>query len=111
MVASTAATEAVHLRCLAEELGIGDTAPTDLYMDNREAIDVAYNPEHHERTKHIARRHFYIRECVENHRLRVPFVNSHDNLADFFTKPLNAKNFFRLRDIIMNVQHDLPSAP
>ena len=22
-----------------------------------------------------------------------------------------AKNFFRLRDIIMNVQHDLPSAP
>ena len=46
-----------------------------------------------------------IRECVENHRLRVPFVNSHDNLADFFTKPLNAKNFFRLRDIIMNITH------
>ena len=39
------------------------------------------------------------------------FVNSHDNLADFFTKPLNAKNFFRLRDIIMNVQHDPPTAP
>ena len=44
-------------------------------------------------------------------RVRVPFVNSHDNLADFFTKPLNAKNFFRLRDIIMNVQHDAPSVP
>ena len=28
-----------------------------------------------------------------------------------FTKPLNEKNFFRLRDIIMNVQHDPPSVP
>ena len=55
---------------------------------------------------HIDRRHFYIRECVENLRLRVPFVNSHDNLADFFTKPLNAKTFFRLRNIIMNIPHD-----
>ena len=78
---------------------------------SKAAGDLAYNPEHHPKTKHIDRRHFYIRECVENHRLRVPFVNSHDNLADFFTKPLNAKNFFRLRDIIMNVQHDPPTAP
>ena len=87
----------------------GKDSPIDLRLDNKAAGDLAYNPEHHPKTKHIDRRHFYIRECVENHRLRVPFVNSHDNLADFFTKPLNAKNFFRLRDIIMNVQHDLPS--
>ena len=50
-------------------------------------------------------RHFYVRECVEDLKIRVPFVASHDNLADFFTKPLNAKNFFRLRDIIMNITH------
>ena len=80
-------------------------------LDNKAAGDLAYNPEHHPKTRHIDRRHFCIRECVENHRLRVPFVNSHDNLADFFTKPLNEKNFFRLRDIIMNVQHDPPSVP
>ena len=47
-----------------------------------------------------------MRECVEEHKLRVPFVASHDNLADFFTKPLNAKTFFRLRNIIMNISHD-----
>ena len=28
---------------------------------------------------------------ASRHKLRVPFVASHDNLADFFTKPLNAK--------------------
>ena len=33
---------------------------------NKSAIDLAYNPEHHLKTKHIERRHHFIRECVEN---------------------------------------------
>ena len=33
----------------------------------------------------------------------VPYVESSDNLADFLTKPLEGKTFFRLRDRIMNV--------
>ena len=72
-------------------------------MDNSGAIDLSYNPEHHARTKHIDRKHYFIRECVEDGRLRVPFVSTVDNMADFFTKPLPAKSFFRMRDIIMNV--------
>ena len=39
--------EAVHLQNLASELGIASDAPIDLSCDNRSAIDVAYNPEHH----------------------------------------------------------------
>ena len=54
-------------------------------------------------TQHIKRRHFFIREKVEDHEICVPFVRSADNMADFFTKPLPAKAFFRLRDAIMNV--------
>ena len=73
-------------------------------MDNQGARDLAYNPEHHERTKHIERRHFFIRECVEDGKLTVPFVRTDDNLADFLTKPLPASRFFALRDRIMNVQ-------
>ena len=36
--------------------------------------------------KHIARRHFFVRECVENFQIEVPYVNTMDNLADFLTK-------------------------
>ena len=72
-------------------------------MDNQAAVALSYNPEFHSRTKHIDRRHFYVRECVENMQLRVPFVKTVDNLADFFTKPLTSKNFYRMRDILMNV--------
>ena len=83
-------------------LGFDMSEPPPLKMDNKSAIDLAYNPEHHARTKHIDRRHYFIRECVENGRLRVPFVAAADNIADFFTKPLMGKDFFRLRDKVMN---------
>eukprot|EP00965_Chrysotila_dentata_P117991 3900433-Pleurochrysis_carterae.AAC.1 len=71
-------------------------------MDNKSAIDLAYNPEHHQRTKHIDRRHFFVREKVEAHDITVPFVKSADNMADFFTKPLPPRVFFPLRNLIMN---------
>ncbi len=64
---------------------------------------VCSDTELHSRTKHIDRRHFFIRECVENMQLRVPYVKSIDNLADFFTKPLAKNDYFRMRDVLMNV--------
>ena len=104
MAASEAAKEATYLRNFLDELGFGDDKPTSLGMDNMAGRDLAYNPQHHPRTKHIERRHFFIREKVEDHTLVVPFVRTADNLADFFTKPLCAKTFFPMRDTIMNVQ-------
>ena len=40
---------------------------------------------------------------MENTQIIVPYVNTADNLADFFTKPLEGKLFFDMRDRIMNV--------
>ena len=40
---------------------------------------------------------------VEQMRIEVPYVNTVDNEADFFTKPLCSKTFHALRDVIMNV--------
>ena len=68
------------------ELGLGEDAPVEMGMDNQAAIAISYNPELHSRTKHIDRRHFFVRECVENMQIRVPYVNTVDNLADFFTR-------------------------
>ena len=84
------AKEAVAEGDFAAELGAHDGSPLELFVDNKAAIDLAYNPEHHQKTKHIARRHFYVRELVEDLKLTVPFVASADNLADFFTKALPA---------------------
>ena len=83
------------------ELGLWDDQPVSVAVDNTAARNLAYNPEHHERTKHIDRRHFYIRELVEEGRITVPFVRSADNLADFFTKPLAPAPFVAFRDRVM----------
>ena len=104
MAASEAAKEAVHLDRMAKDLGLSNDEPLDLFVDNQSAIAIAYNPELHQRTKHIERRHFFVREVVENEKIRVPYVRTVDNLADFFTKPLQGDRFFELRDRIMNVQ-------
>ena len=102
--ASEAAKEAVFLDRLCSELELKRSSePIHLFCDNKAAIDSAYNPENHARTKHIDRRHYFIRELVEDGKIVVPFVSSSDNLADFFTKPLAPARFFALRDKIMNV--------
>ena len=104
MAASEATKEAIYLRHFLEELDEGTVDALSLSVDNKAAIDLAYNPEHHQKTKHIERRHFYVREVVESGKLVVPFVASADNLADFFTKALDGAKFFSMRDVIMNVR-------
>ncbi len=103
MAASEAAKDVKHKAMMADELGLELDGPTSLSVDNKAAADTAYNPEHHDKVKHIERRHFFVRELVESGVLRVPLVSTVDNIADFFTKPLAAKDFFRFRDAIMNV--------
>ena len=94
MAGSEAAKEAIYLSSFLRELGLDMSEPPPLKLDNKSAIDLAYNPEHYSKTKHTERRHYFIRECVENGKLRVPFVPTADNVADFFTKPLMGKHFF-----------------
>lgn len=102
---SEAAKDMVYFRKFVRGLEPATTSgPSLLRCDNKAARDLAYNPEHHNKTKHIARRHFFVRDMVEAFELQVPFVGTADNVSDFFTKALDAKTFFRFRNIIMNVQ-------
>ena len=53
--------------------------------------------------KHVQRRHFFVRDMVESSEIEVPFVRTHDNLADFFTKPFkSAAHSFSMRALIMH---------
>jgi hypothetical protein len=95
--------DVVYLRRLLEGLDHSHIdGPTDLATDNQGARDTSYNPVNHARMKHVARRHYFVRDMVEALELRVPFVRTADNIADFFTKALPAKTFFAMRKLIMN---------
>ena len=50
----------------------------------------------------MARRHYFIRDMVEAFEINVPYVNTHDNISDFFTKPLAQPKFGEFRSVLMN---------
>ena len=88
-------------------MGVDVDEPTLLFTDSQSARDVACNPEHHDRMKHVLRRYFYVRDMVEKYQLEVPHIPTDDNLADFFTKPLGSKKFYFMRAKIMNEPNEL----
>jgi ribosomal protein L18E len=100
---SEAAKDVVYLRKLVKGLDAAEDGPTHLSTDSKSARDVSYNPEHHDKMKHVERRHFYVRDMVESFELEVPYVPTDQNPADFFTKPMkNATRFRELRRVVMN---------
>ena len=104
---SEAAKDVVYLRKLVRGLGAGEDKPSWLYTDSKAARDVSYNPEHHDKMKHVQRRHFFVRDMVEKFELEVPFVRSEENAADILTKAMkDAKQFHYLRKILMNDTRD-----
>ena len=108
MALSEATKDMVYFRKLISGLEASAVSgPSDLATDNQGARALSYNPEFHDKTKHVERRHFFVRDMVESFELEVPFVRSADNLGDILTKPMkDAKQFHRLRKFIMNDNDD-----
>ena len=52
------------------------------------AINVAKNPEHHGRMKHLDIKHFWLRDMVNNNTLKVIHCPTDEMPADILTKPL-----------------------
>jgi len=71
-----------------------------LLCDNTSAINLTKNPVQHYRTKHIEIRHHFIRDHIMNGDCEIQFVDSENQLADLFTKPLNKERFnFRKNEL------------
>jgi hypothetical protein len=64
-----------------------------LLCDNESAIRMADNPVEHSRTKHIDIRYHQQKGDIE-----IAYVNTHNQLADIFTKSLDEKFFSKLRN-------------
>ena len=65
--------------------------------DNTSAINLSKNPIQHSRTNHIEIRYHFLRNHVQNGDIVLEFTNTHDQLADIFTKPLPEDRLFLIR--------------
>jgi hypothetical protein len=68
-----------------------------LMCDSSSAICLAQNPVFHGRAKHIKMRHHFLRDSVEKRDIVIKYNDTERQLADIFTKPLDATHFASLR--------------
>ncbi len=88
-----AAKEIIWLRRLFSDLGHPQKEPTTLYEDNTRAIDLAHNPVHHSRTKHIDIQYHFIREKIVTGEVGVTHIPTLQQAADLLTKGVNKEKW------------------
>lgn len=87
--ANTAGSEVVWLRNLFTELGYDLTKKTStLFVDNQSAIQVAKNPEHHGRMKHLDLALYWLRDAVNKGIINIKYCPTASMPADLLTKSL-----------------------
>jgi hypothetical protein len=67
-----------------------------LLCDNESAIRMADNLVEHNRTKHIAIRYHFLRDHQQKGDIEIAYINTKDQLADIFTKPLDEQTLTNL---------------
>ena len=73
---------------LLSELGRTAKNADIIYEDNQRAIALANNPEHHAQTKHIDIQYHFVRDCIENRKVKLEYCPTEDMVADALTKPM-----------------------
>ena len=91
----------------AQGVNVNDTI---LYQDNLSSILLEKNgrASSTKRTRHMDIRYFFIKDRVDAKELQIEYCPTADMVADYFTKPLTGHLFYKLRDLIMNID---PSSP
>ena len=101
--AANATCDVMHLSYCIREMGnIVFPKPFPLLMDNTTAEAFANNSCFKSKLKHIDVSQRWVK-CLRDHSIMTPVhVNTHDNLADFFTKVLGTQPYTKFRDAMMS---------
>ena len=80
----------------------GDTrVHCKVFEDNIGALEMAREHKYRPRTKHMLIKYHHFRQYVDNKRISIHSVRTHDQRADVLTKPLNEGAFTKHRKSIM----------
>jgi hypothetical protein len=94
------ARDALWYRKMTEALRLNTSKTVTIFEDNAAASAIANGSKWSSKTKHVATRFFAIRDDVAEKRIAVLPVDTKDNIADFFTKPLARVKFEKFRGLM-----------
>lgn len=100
VAATTAGQEILFLRNLLHSFGYKFDSPSTLYIDNQSALQVAKNPEHHGRMKHLDLRFYWLRDEVEKGSIRLEHIRTDEMPADLLTKSLQRVKVQRFAEMM-----------
>ncbi len=93
--------QAIWIKAFLKEID-EDITETVIRVDNQAAIDLANDPKHHNRSKHIDIRYHFIREQMELGTIQIKKVHTSENFADIMTKALPAPSHLKHVECIFN---------
>ena len=97
IAASMATKEVVWLRRLLMEIGCQQNNSTPLFCDNQSAIRLVYNPEFHQRTKHIDVKFHHIRDMQIQQEISIQYIPTENQLANALTKKSNHQKLSKFK--------------
>lgn len=72
-----------------------------MFEDNNGALELARAPKMRPRTKHIALKYHHFRQAVKDEKVIILPIDTKEQVADIFTKPLYRPLFDYLRGKLM----------
>jgi len=85
--------EAVWFMQVLEDIGEEKTVRTFIKCDNQSSIKLAKDHVYHAISKHIEAHYNFVRENIQSKEIDLIYCNTHENVADIFTKPLGKAKF------------------
>jgi hypothetical protein len=86
----------------ATKLIVGDTIThSTIFEDNRGCVDLANAPKLRPRTKHIGLKYRHFRSHVARGDIKILWIDTKNQLASIFTKPLPMASFEYLRHLLL----------
>ena len=85
---------------LMHELGTIPTLPMKMYCDNQGSIKLIKNPIISKYSKHIGLKYHFIRHHYQAKNIDIECIETENNIADIFTKPLQKTKFQSLRNAL-----------
>jgi hypothetical protein len=97
IAATTCCTQVLWMKQTLTDIQVEYDDPIPIYCDNTSAINISKNPVMHSKTKNIPIKYHFLWEQVAEKNIIVEYVDTKEQVADIFTKPLPWEAFEYLR--------------
>lgn len=98
---SYAISEMLWLKKLLLDFNLEYKETMVIFEDNQSVIKILENNENNKKLKHIDVRYNHILDNVNSGLVKLKYIQTSDNVADFFTKPLGKILFQKFRNYIL----------